>query len=350
VPAVDVVSVYGDANAGVRARARSWLQRLGVTHRLTSYFGENAASTSQFFRHPRRAVASERALHGLVRSPSGALLLSREASPLSGGRIEERLLAASHHGVYDIDDALHHDVRGPFFEALFSKGGKATRAARAADVVVAGNEYLAEWASQLNRDVRMIPTCVEPSEYSPKETYELSDPPRLVWMGTPSGEDYLLEITAALLEVHRKTGARLTIVGAGSRPLGPLAPITDRVPWHLEAVHRTLRTYDLGLMPLRDTAYERGKCAYKLLEYGAAGLPFIGSPVGANAAILQDAFAPAPRSVGEWSDVLEGSLLMSASSRQAQAARQHAVIDLGFTFDRWTATWGAAVLQTNVES
>jgi glycosyltransferase involved in cell wall biosynthesis len=344
VLSVDVVSVYGDANAGVRARARSWLRRLGVDHRLTSYFGENAASTSQFLRQPRRAVASERALHRLVRSRSAVLLLSREASPLSAGRIEERLLASSHHGVYDIDDALHHDVRGPAFEALFSKGRKATRAARAADVVVAGNEYLADWVSQLNREVRIVPTCVEPSDYLRKETYEVSDPPRLVWMGTPSGEDYLLTITAALLEVHRRTGARLTIIGAGSRRLGELAAITDRVSWELETVHRTLGTYDLGLMPLRDTDYERGKCAYKLLEYGAAGLPFVGSPVGANAAILKDARAPAPRSVGEWFDVLEDSLLTSASSRQAQAVRQQGVIELGFTFDRWAATWTAAIL------
>jgi glycosyltransferase involved in cell wall biosynthesis len=346
VPAVDVVSVYGDANAGVRARARTWLQRLGVGHRLTSYFGENAASTAQFLRHPRRAVTSERALRSLARSPSDVLLLSREASPLSGGRIEERLLSASDHGVYDVDDALHHDVRGPVFEALFSKGGKATRAAGAADVVLAGNEYLAEWASRFNRDVRIVPTCVEPSEYSPKVTYELSDPPRLVWIGTPSGEDYLIAITAALVEVHRQTGARLTIVGAGARHLGALAPITDRVPWSLDVVHRMLGTYDVGLMPLRDTAYERGKCAYKLLEYGAAGLPFIGSPVGANTAILEAADTPAPRSVDEWLLAIEGLLSRSAGDREAQAARQRSVIRRGFTFDRWAATWRAAVLRS----
>jgi hypothetical protein len=99
MPSVDVVSVYGDANAGVRARARAWLHRLGISHRLTSYFSGNAASTTQFLRHPRRAVASERVLRGLAGSRPEVLLLSREASPLSGGRIEARLLAAAGHGV-----------------------------------------------------------------------------------------------------------------------------------------------------------------------------------------------------------------------------------------------------------
>jgi glycosyltransferase involved in cell wall biosynthesis len=208
---------------------------------------------------------------------------------------------------------------------------------------VAGNEYLADWASLFNRDVRIIPTCVDPDDYAPKQMYELGDPPRLLWMGTPSGEDYVVAITAALLEVHRRTGARLTIVGAGARRLGVLERMTDRVPWKLEVAHRTLRTYDVGLMPLLDTAYERGKCAYKLLEYGAAGLPFVGSPVGANADILREADAPAPRHIDEWVSAIMSCLTVSAVGRRAQALRQRGVIERGFTFDRWSSEWTDAM-------
>jgi glycosyltransferase involved in cell wall biosynthesis len=339
-----VVSVYGRVNAGVRARAVSWLRRAGVSGHLTSYFGRNEAGASQFLRDPAQAVTSERRLVALARARPATLFLSREASPLSKGSIEERLLRSAAHGVYDIDDALHAVSRGRLFEAMFSKAAKATSAARAADVVIAGNEYLAEWASQWNTDVRLIPTCVEPRDYRRKENYEVGEVPRIVWMGTPSGEPYMLDIAPALLEIHRQLGATLTVIGAGDRDLGPLEAIVERVPWSLDLVHRRLADFDLGLMPLRNTAYEQGKCAYKLLEYGAAGVPFVGSPVGVNASILEASGAPGPRTVAEWVEALHACLTMSADERRRQASGQLRVIEDSYSFDRWTAAWSAAVL------
>lgn len=343
MPAVDVVSVYGAANAGVRARALSWCSHFGLLARLTSYFPRNTASATEFARHPIGALASEWHLRTLSRVPPDIVLLSREASPLSRGGVEAQLLNRAAHGVYDIDDALHEDLRGPAFEALFSKGAKATRAARTADVVIAGNDFLADWASAFNRDIRVIPTCVEPSNYAPKQNYDIGDPPRLVWLGTPSGEAYLIDIAAALTRVHQETGARLTLIGSGAQDLGPIEFMADRVPWSLPLVSQTLRDFDLGLMPLRNTPYEQGKCAYKLLEYGAAGLPFVGSPVGVNASILDSSGAPAPASIDEWVDALRTCLATSAEQRRIQACRQTQVISR-YTFAHWASAWRDSVL------
>ena len=343
-PHVDVVSVYGTVNAGVRARAMEWLERSQMQGRLTSYFDLNRAGASFFLRHPAKALAAERRIARLARTRPRTLLLSREASPLSNGRSEDRLLSAAQHGVYDIDDALHQVTQRFPLDPLLSKRMKADRAARCADVVIAGNEYLAEWASGANKDVRIIPTCVDPSAYSRKSSFELGPTPQIVWLGTPSGEPYLVDIAPALLALRERVGARLTIIGSGSASLGSLDVMIERVPWSLEYVRSRLRSFDVGIMPLRDGDYERGKCAYKLLEYGAAALPSVASPVGANAPILQKAAAPAPRTVDDWYQALAGLLTAPATERAQIGQRLHEVVAAGYSFAEHESVWLSAVM------
>jgi hypothetical protein len=152
---------------------------------------------------------------------------------------------------------------------VLGKSATWSRAVAAADVVVAGNDYLAERASRTARQVVAIPSCVEPADYPVKSSYVLCDPPRLVWVGSPSTEPFLRIIALSLLEVHRRTGARLTVVSAGSAPLGPLDAIVDRLPWALDSVASALSASDVAIGPLTDSPYARGKCAYKLLQYAA---------------------------------------------------------------------------------
>jgi glycosyltransferase involved in cell wall biosynthesis len=341
---VDVISLYNTVNAGVRARALTWLERLGLDHQLHSYFDGGAAGLGVFARSPGRAACSERQLRALAEKRPDTLFLRREATPLGRGRLEDRLLRSSRHGVYDIDDALYHDVRGWAFERLFSKGATAAQAAAAADVVIVGNSYLAEWASALNNEVRIVPTCVEPEAYRVKRSYDIADGPRLVWLGTPSGERYVADIAPALQRLNREHDARVTIVGSVQEQLGDLEAVIDRVPWSLLHVHDAIGTYDIGLMPLRDTPYERGKCAYKLLEYGAAGLPSVASPVGANASILREAGAPAPRTTDEWYQALDGLLRAPAAERARLGGQLREVVADGYSFARHESAWRWAVV------
>src|SRR5205085_3135593 len=111
-------------------------------------------------------------------------------------------------------------------------------------------------------------------------------------------------IGAALEEVNRLSGARLVLFGAGSRRLGSLEKMIDRVPWSEARVRDSLSDIDVGLMPLPSDPYSRGKCGYKLLQYSAAGVPFVASPVGVNSEILTRAGMPAPIGQAEWVDAL----------------------------------------------
>jgi glycosyltransferase involved in cell wall biosynthesis len=340
---LDVVAVYGASNAGVRSRGLAWLEGTERVVNLSSYFGTNAAGAAQFLRYPHRAVRAEYQLRTMGGRRPASLLLIREASPLSRGGTETAVLRAAEHSVYDLDDALFHDVRGPVFELLFSKSSTAERAAAAASTVIVGNEYLAEWAASKARDVRIIPTCVDPGRYTTKKNYEIGDRPQVVWMGTPSGERYLADLHAPLAHLNARFGARLTIIGSPRRTLGPMERLIDRVPWGLTEAYERLHTYDLGIMPLRDGPYERGKCAYKLLEYGAAGLPVAGSPVGVNARILADAGSDAPRTRDEWSVALTRLIEAAEVDRRATGQRLHGLVRREFSFDAWRRHWHSAV-------
>ena len=114
--------------------------------------------------------------------------------------------------------------------------------------------------------------------------------------GPPDNEPVLLTIARDLLELNRRCGARLTLIGTTCPSLGALERIIDRYAWSEQVQHDALATADVGLMPLHDDPYSRGKCGYKLLQYAAAGLPAVASPVGTNASILAALQLPGARS------------------------------------------------------
>ena len=276
------------------------------------------------------------------------VLLLRNAAKISRGQLESRLLRSGCPGIYDLDDALPWDDgnlagHGAFWKRPWPRSLIATRAASAADRVIAGNDTLAEWAAQHCRDVVVVPSCVEPTDYERKQSWQVFDVPRIGWIGTAATEPYLLDIAPALAEVHRRTGALLTILGATGDAHPSLAPFTEKVLWNLDRQHSLPAGWDVGIMPLRDGPYERAKCAYKLLQYGAVGLPSIGSPVGASASVLRAFGAASPTTNSEWVDALLQSIAASADERQRAGERAAAVVTEGYSFDAWEPTWRLAV-------
>jgi glycosyltransferase involved in cell wall biosynthesis len=337
---IDIVSVFGTGNASVRARLFEPMQRLGVDHRLHAYFAPAVTVRSGLRDCPLSVPMSELRLRRLAAAGPDVLFLNREASPFSRGGIESELLSRASMGVLDLDDALHLDVRPDVASRLFPKPLKVERAARTADVVLAGNGVLADWASSFADDVRVIPTCVDVWRYRSKASYDMFDPPRFVWLGTRSGERYLEDVALALQAVHRLNGARLTIIGdpAAPTPVG-LDDMIDRVAWRPGLPEESLADFDIGLMPLRDTPYERGKCAYKLLEYGAAGLPTLASPVGINRTILADSGIPAPASLGEWTEALLELVTSTTAQREQRGMALQRTVKRGFDYGAWLPEW-----------
>jgi glycosyltransferase involved in cell wall biosynthesis len=340
---LQVFAPYGRTGGSARVRVFQWLEHTGIRHHLHDYVGTATLSPLAVLSRPGAALRREVDVRRRFRSPD-SVLIHRAVTPLSRGEVESRILRGGRLGVYDFDDAIQWEPPLPdLAHRLFPRAGAAVAAVQAADRVIAGNSTLAEWAAGHNADVRVIPSCVEPGYYVRKRSYELSDPPVLGWIGSASTERYLDAIAPALLEVHRQTGAVLVIVGAAAAKPGQLDPMIRRIPWTETIVHNRVADWDIGLTPLADRLYERGKCGYKLIQYGAAALPAVGSPVGVNRELLSGMAGLAPTSTVEWVDALLSVINATSDEREAMGATARRLVDSSYSYSSWAEQWCAAV-------
>ncbi len=327
---VRYVVPYDHTDASVRERVHAWTARLGPEVVTTI-----ETTASQQFRTLRNAQTT---------------LVFRHANRWSQGFAEQRLLRSASFGVYELDDGLFLDNGrlpglGAWWKPAVAKSRIALRSVKSADRVIAGNAHIAEWASRFVSDVVIVPTCVEPSRYSihiPDAPWEVGG---LVWIGSQATLPHLELISDALREVHRRTQARLTLIGPPSTP--PPASIrhmTTTVDWSLQTQHKLGSFGGVGVMPLPDQPYERCKCAYKLLQYAAAGMIPVGSPVGASQTALDCFQGYAPGTTDEWVDALTEALTLSVATRKSRGAHARRAVTDHYSFERWESTYRAALL------
>jgi glycosyltransferase involved in cell wall biosynthesis len=334
-----VASAYGSAGASTRVRVLDWLQFLSLEAEVVDYLGTANVRPRTLARHPIGVLRAEGHLRRLRRQVTpDRLLISRSLGPFTRGRLEADLLRRARWGVYDFDDALWADVR-PGVHRYFGQPTVWERSVARADLVIAGNEYLAEAAASLSSNVRVIPSCVDPDGYPQKQDYEVSEIPRLIWLGSPATEQYLQQVAPALLEINRVTGARLTLISAGHRPLGPLTAITDRVQWDGARTNTLLAEADCGIMPLPDDAFTRGKCAYKLLQYGAAGLPVVASPVGVNGQVIDRLDGFAATDLASWVQAVVETLREPQAARRARGRAARRAVEQHYSFAAWSGSF-----------
>lgn len=341
---VHLVSAYGPKAGSTRVRLYDWARHLGLEATVHEHLGLSSSRPKELLKHPLALSHAEIAARRTARTVAGAtVVLSRSATPFSRGGVEAEILSRAARSVYDVDDAIHLPDHG-FMSRVFSKARVFERAARAADIVLAGNEFLADAASAHADDVRIIPSCVEVGDYVPRSSAPSRETPRLVWIGSPYTERYLTSIAPAINSACRKTGSTLLVISSGSGTIEGLdAAVHERQEWDAERFTGQLILGDIGIMPLMDTPWERGKCSYKLLQYGAAELPVIGSPVGMNKAVLRDLDGIAPASVDEWEDALLQALRSSPAEREAAGERARDAVQARYSFSAHAGAWSRAV-------
>lgn len=282
------------------------LEAAGATVRSEPFFDD--AYLAGFFGSGRQSRAA--ALRGyaqrmrlLAGVRADMAWVERELFPFLPGDFEGMLKWRRIPYVVDMDDAVFHryDAHGSAV-VRGVLGRKLVPLLRGSAAATMGNPYLADYARRHGAArVEDVPTVVDPARYP------LLPPPagerlRLGWIGTPANARYLAVVVEALRRLGPAVPVTLVTIGAPELPGLPVPQEAHR--WSEDSEGPLLAGIDVGVMPLVDDQFERGKCGYKLIQYMAAGRAVIGSPVGVNVDIVTPEVGLLARSVEEWMDAI----------------------------------------------
>jgi glycosyltransferase involved in cell wall biosynthesis len=241
---------------------------------------------------------------------------------------------ARHLDAYDFDDAIYLSSTLPSnraFSWLKREGSRSIEYMRRARLVIAGNQYLADAARRWSGRVEIVPSCTDPSGY-PLRQHGEAEVLTVGWIGSRSTTDYLETVLPAFERLNdRGTRTRLLLIGADRRLD---APWIEHRPWSLDAEAQALREMDVGIMPLPDDEWARGKCGYKLLQYFSAGIPAVASPVGVAASMVGEEHGMLANTADEWADAL-AALARDAGARAEIGARARDFVEREYSYERW---------------
>ena len=216
------------------------------------------------------------------------IYLFREAS-LIGPAVVERLLARwGTPMVFDFDDAIWVPYASPAnsYLSYLKCFGKTATLCRISRHVLAGNSYLAAYARRYNRQVTVVPTTIDTADYHVAPPRFSSGLVTIGWTGSYSTVQHLDTLRPALTALRCKQPFRLMVIGTPAYQLEGVE--VQAKPWAAASEVTDLQQFDIGVMPLPDDEWSRGKCGLKLLQCMGVGVPVIGSPVGVNTDIIQE--------------------------------------------------------------
>jgi glycosyltransferase involved in cell wall biosynthesis len=284
-----------DTSPGQRYRIEQWephLAALGVSIEFSTFssprlssilyrrglFAEKLAEVAAGYLRQLQVVAKA--------SRFDLVYIFREAALVGPALLESIAGLSGAPIVFDFDDSVFLRYKSPAngYLSYLKFPGKTKRLCRSAREVMAGNEYLADWASRYNERVSVVPTTIDTDSYRPDLRVRRHELPTIGWTGSHSTRAHLELARPALEKLAARRPFRLVVVGADA-PAVPGAVIESR-PWRAATEVLDLADIDVGIMPLPDDPWTRGKCGCKAIQYMGLGIPAVVSPVGANTRIV----------------------------------------------------------------
>ena len=332
------ISPIPEEGAGCRFRIAHYIPYLeanGFEVTLTTLF------TTDFFRRvykPGNLMSKTASFAGLSLLHLLSLLrvvrydvvfIYREIFPVGPAAVERLLtLPGLPPIVFDFDDAifLPSVSEANKLIAALKTPGKVASIVGMSDHVTVGNDYLKAYACRFNQGVTVIPTSVDTTRFTPRPASEPGSTPVVGWIGSPTTAGYIQGLAPVLQQVAAQHRFRMVVSGSGEPMAIPGVEVDNR-GWTLDGEIELFRSCDIGVYPLVDDEWSKGKCGFKAIEFMACGVPVVAASVGVNKEIIEDGvngFLASTES--EWVEKL-GRLIADPSLRARVAAAGRRTIE-----------------------
>lgn len=332
-----LLSRYGNRGASSRIRSYQYLpylRELGVEVTVAPLLPDNYLRDLYAGKRPGILSILAAYLHRvgalIGREKFDLLWIEYELFPWLPSWLELLVLSKAMPYLVDYDDAIFHryDLHtNPLVRRML--GHKIDAVMRHASMVVVGNEYLRDYAIKAGaQQVEILPTSIDLARYTsptpaPNKMFTIG------WIGSPATTQYLHRVHEALAEVCAHEQARVVLVGA-SEPGWQDVPYAIH-PWLEGTEVAEVSDFDVGIMPLEDNPWARGKCGYKLIQYMACGKPVIASPVGINTRIVEPGInGYLAETTCDWVQALT-ALMTDAGLRQKMGAAGRTKVEHEYT-------------------
>lgn len=216
------------------------------------------------------------------------VVIHREAYPIGDPFFETILNILGKPFIFDFDDAIYlpsGSHQNKFIKWL-KRPKKIKKIIEMSKYVITGNSYLADFALKLNKNVQIIPTPVDTNKYYPVSK-GYNEKITIGWIGSATTLNFLNIMSNVFATLSKKFNNVLFKVVGGVFSFNRVSNIINK-PWILKEEIMDLNTFDIGIMPMLDNEWTRGKCGFKAILYMSMGIPCICSSVGVNKKIISD--------------------------------------------------------------
>ncbi|PYP86057.1 MAG: group 1 glycosyl transferase [Blastocatellia bacterium AA13] len=216
-----------------------------------------------------------------------AVYILREAALLGPPLIERMIARSKKPIIFDFDDAVFVPYVSPSngYLSRLKFPSKTRTICKLASHVMAGNQFLADYALEVTDKVTIIPTTIDTARFTPSKAVE-QKPIVIGWTGSHSTVQHLDTLRGALIRLAKQERFTLRVIGAPQFRIDGID--VDLRPWRAQTEVEDLRGIGIGVMPVPDERWNRGKCGLKALQYMSLGVPAVCSPTGVNSQIIRD--------------------------------------------------------------